>query len=463
MLRSGAWPSRRRTLWRPVALDAERSIDAAAEVLTIVPAARGQASSRGALARAMRALLPVGAVLALIALVYLPRIPHLDLDVFLRAGASLLDHKAVYPASGTPAVYSGSAFVYPVAAAWPFVPLSLLPHWLAVGVWEALSLAAIIVACWVGSDRPAPTAVCVLLCSFTIIGLQVGALSPLLFAGLVFAWRLRDQPLAFGLVAGPLIAVKLFLLPILIWPLLTRRWRAAACAAAVSLGLLAVGFAAGPIGPREYLRLLTDLAAHESERGLGLISGIQAFGLSGLTSQGTAAGVAVGVVALTVRACRQAGRDNALFTAGVVVALLLTPVLWSHYLLLLAAPLMARRASVLAFAVFAAASWLIVVPHKSDALSMAVGIVALALALTLGLRGRSVRLRAALSGPSGGKALVAAVLGLLVIAALVALAGLPAGQAVNLRAWFGVALLVTVTITGFPVAGRPWLGSIKPP
>ena len=53
------------------------------------------------------------------------------------------------------------------------------------------------------------------------------------------------------------------------------------------------------------------------------------------------------------------------------------------------------------------------------------------------------------------------------IAALVALAGLPAGQAVNARAWFGVALLATVTITSLPVAGRlggrPWLGSIKPP
>ena len=79
-------------------------------------------------------------------------------------------------------------------------------------------------------------------------------------------------------------------------------------------------------------------------------------GLSGLTSQGIAAGVAVGVVALTAWACKQDGKDHALFTADVVVALLLTPVLWSHYLLLLAAPLMARRASVLAFAVFAAAT-----------------------------------------------------------------------------------------------------------
>ena len=94
---------------------------------------------------------------------------------------------------------------------------------------------------------------------------------------------------------------------------------------------------------------------------------------------------------------------------------------------------------------------------------MAVGIVALALALTLGLRGRSARLRVALSGPSGGKALLAAVLGLLVIAALVALAGLPAGQAVNLRAWFGVALLAAVTITSLPVAGRPWLGPSSRP
>ena len=404
--------------------------------------------------------MPVAAVLLVIVLVYLPRIPHLDLEVFLRAGAALLHHQTVYPTPGTPAVYSGSAFVYPVAAAWPFVPLALLPHPLAVGLWEALSLAAVIAACWIGSDRPSSTAVCILLCSFTIIGLQVGALSPLLFAGLVLAWRLRDQPLAFSLVAGPLITVKLFLLPILLWPLLTRRWRATAGAVAVSLGLLAIGFLAGPIGPREYLKLLAELAAHESGRGLGLIAGLQAFGLSGLASQAAAVGVAAIVVALTAWACRGREDDHAFFTAGVVVSLLLTPVLWSHYLILLAAPLLARRASVLALALFAATSWLIVVPHKSDPQSTAIGVVALAFALALGLRGRTAPLRSILSEPSRGKAIAAAVIGLLV-AALVTLASLPAGQTVNLHAWFGVALLAVVTATSLPSAKRPWSG-IRP-
>ena len=68
---------------------------------------------------------PFGVVIV-IALVLLPLSPAYDLNVFLRAGDAILRGRDFYPRVGSPAVYSGSSFVYPALAVWPFVPLAAL-------------------------------------------------------------------------------------------------------------------------------------------------------------------------------------------------------------------------------------------------------------------------------------------------------------------------------------------------
>jgi hypothetical protein len=283
--------------------------------------------------------------------------------VFLRAGEAALHGRDIYPAVGTPAVYSGHAFVYPAVVVWPFVLLAALPQALATAVYFTVCAFAVIAASIVPPSRDRWIPVLVLCTAFTITGLQLGAISPLLFVGAVFMWRLRDRPLLFGLVAAPVIVSKLFLAPLLIWPLLAKRYRAVAWASSLTLLLLAFGFVTGSLGVAGYLRVLSELARHEAGAGFGLIGVLRNAGLTPLAAQAGALALAAIVIAGAYAHNRRVGDERVLYCAGIVCALLLTPVLWSHYLVLLPAALIALDAQRRWFVALAVVSWVMSPPH----------------------------------------------------------------------------------------------------
>jgi hypothetical protein len=128
---------------------------------------------------------PVGVVVA-IAVLFLPISPAWDLNVFLSAGDAALHGRDIYPVVGTPAVYSGKAFVYPAVVVWPFALLAMLPHAVAIAVFFTICSFAVIAASFVPPTRDRWIPVLVLSTAFTITGLQLGAISPLLFVGAVF-------------------------------------------------------------------------------------------------------------------------------------------------------------------------------------------------------------------------------------------------------------------------------------
>ncbi len=168
-----------------------------------------------------QAVAPLFVAVAIV-LVLLPLSPPYDLQVFLRAGHAVLHDLQVYPPPGSPAAYSGHSFVYPYFAVWPFVPLAMMSPGLSTALFFALSIGAMLAACVAaagGDTRPAALVMC---SSFAITGLQLGALSPLLCAGAVFLWRLRDRPAGFAVLAAAVVVSKLFLAPLLVWPLLAR-------------------------------------------------------------------------------------------------------------------------------------------------------------------------------------------------------------------------------------------------
>ena len=316
------------------------------------------ALSRSALTRIVVALLPVAAI----ALAFLPLTRAYDVDVFLRAGDAAAHGLPVYPSTGTPAVYSGFSFVYPYFALWPFMLLAELPAALGTAVVFSISALAVIAACMLASSGGPWRAVLVLCTAFTITGLQLGALSPLLFAGVVFLWRARGRARLFVL-AGPVIACKLFLAPVLVWLLLAGRYRALAWASASTIALLSVGFLLGPIDPSQYLSMLSQLGAHEAESGFGLIGALMNAGIAMFVAQVSALALAF-VVLLAVRhRYRYTHDERILYCAGLVASLLLTPVLWSHYLVVLAAALLAYDAPRRWFVLLALASWAISPPH----------------------------------------------------------------------------------------------------
>lgn len=302
-------------------------------------------------------------VVAAIVVAFLPLSGIYDLNVFLRAGSAVLHGLPVYPRPGSPAVYSGASFVYPYFAVWPFVPLAAMSPALSGSVFFVVCGCAVLAACLVGAEADPWPATLVLCTTFTITGLQLGALSPLLFAGAVFLWRLRDRPLAFALLAAPVVASKLFLAPLLVWLLLARRYRALAYTSALSLTLIAVGFALGPLGPGQYLDLLSQLGTHEARSGFGLIGALMNAGLAPAGAEASAVAVTLALFAGAYVHFRRTGDERVSFCAGIVASLVLTPVLWSHYLILLPAALITLGAPRRWFVILALASWAIAPPH----------------------------------------------------------------------------------------------------
>jgi alpha-1,2-mannosyltransferase len=306
------------------------------------------------------------AIVVAIVLGFLPLSPSYDLDVFLRAGYATLHGQDVYPSPGSAAVYSGSAFVYPYFAAWPFAALAVISSTLSTTLFFAVCVCAVLIACLIGADRDLWPAALTLCTAFTITGLQLGALSPLLFVGAVFLWRLRERPLAFALLAAPLVASKLFLAPLLVWPLLAARYRAFAYASASTLALLMLSFTLGPIGLSPYLHILSELGIHEARAGFGLIGALMSVGFSPHAAQATAIAVALAVFVAAHVHFRRRGDERVYFCAGIAASLILTPVLWSHYLILLSAILLILGARRRWFVLLLLASWAISPPHGVD-------------------------------------------------------------------------------------------------
>ena len=305
-------------------------------------------------------------VVAAILVVFLPLSRTYDLNVFLRAGYAVLHGLRVYPEPNSAAVYSGSSFVYPYFAVLPFVALAAFKSQAAVMVFFFVSACAVVAAC-VACRRSDPwLAVLVLCASFTITGLQLGALSPLLFAGAAFLWQLRDRPTRFALLAALLVTSKLFLAPLLVWPLLAGRWRAFACAAALTAAFLGGSLVLGPLSAGPYLHLLSQLGAHEARAGFGLIGALMNAGLTPAAAEASAATLGVSILGAAYVVWRRAGDERVLFCAGITASLLATPVLWSHYLVLLAAALVATGAPRRWFVALAVVSWAIAPPHGVD-------------------------------------------------------------------------------------------------
>ena len=289
---------------------------------------------------------------------------HWDLLVFLTAGRDVTAGHDPYPALGSPALYDGHQFVYPYLTALPFAGLDALPAGVVYPLYYAASVAAIGLACWLlRPDRPVAV-LFVLAASATVVGLQMGTVNPFLMLAVAVAWRFRHRAWAVAAAIGLAVELKVFLLPLVAWLLLARRWRAALATTAVGAALAGAGFLAGPLGPFGYARLLGQLSGHEGAQGNSLVAVLQARGLGPTAATAVAVLAGAGLLAAAWWGGRRGGDERLPFATALVVCLLLSPIVWFHYFLLLAVVLMLVAADAAGVAaVFMAVSWLIGGPH----------------------------------------------------------------------------------------------------
>jgi alpha-1,2-mannosyltransferase len=146
--------------------------------------------------------------------------------------------------------------------------------------------------------------------------------------------------LVVGSAVAAVVVAKLFLWPLAVWLLVTRRFKAAAIA--VGEGLLATAaswWAIGFAGFDQYPHLLGTLSRAEGVISYSLLGLGYDLGASvRLASLLPWAAAAVAALALLELGRRRAD-DHVVFTAAVAAALVATPILWLHYLTLLLVPL----------------------------------------------------------------------------------------------------------------------------
>jgi hypothetical protein len=209
-----------------------------------------------------------------------------------------------------------------------------------------------------------------LLYPVTAEAIEYGAVGPLLLVLIALVWRLRDRPVVAGIATGGVVVLKLFVWPLALWLVLTGRLRAAALAAATVVGLGLASWAAIDFQDISACpRLLRKLADVEAENSYSALAILRAGGLTEVSARALVVFTGVALLFLAARAARMAAdapreRDRRSLILVLAAALVLTPILWLHYLVLLIVPIaLARpRLSALWFApliltVFEALNW----------------------------------------------------------------------------------------------------------
>lgn len=246
-----------------------------------------------------------------------------------------------YGPSSPAALSSQTAFVYPPLGAFLAAPLAALPQHAAdvlVTVLAALAVPAILMLVGVRDWRCLGAA---LLWWPTISAIQLGTAVTALALGLALVWRWRERPVRAGVALGLVVALKLFLWPLLVWLVITRRYRAAIIAAGSSVVFVLTPWI--PLhwaGFLSYPHRLEVLASIEAKRGFSPAALLAQLGFGWRLAEAVSYGL--GVIVL-VWAYRRRSSDESALGLVCAASLLLTPILWPNYLLIMIVPLALLR------------------------------------------------------------------------------------------------------------------------
>lgn len=258
---------------------------------------------------------------------------------FWPAAHDVLHGLSPYAAPGSPAVAHAVAFVYPALAALLLAPFALIAHGSADMIFALLNLAAALLTLRVLDVRDWRLYGLVLLCPAVFSGWTLANVTLLLGLGIAAIWRYRSRALAVGLLTALLVSVKLFLWPLALWLLATRRYGALAYAAAG--GLVLNGIAWALVGFHElgrYSRLLNSLTTFEERRGYSLVALAMHEGIG----RGMAYMLALAAGAIAAAGCAVLGRrghEPGALALAIAASLLASPIVQLHYFALLIVPL----------------------------------------------------------------------------------------------------------------------------
>jgi Glycosyltransferase family 87 len=229
------------------------------------------------------------------------------------------------------------SFPYPAPAALLFVLFSLLPVAVAEIVFVVLLIVACLMALWLLQVRDWRVYSIVFLWWPVINGWQTANVTLLLLCGIAGVWRWRDRPIVAGVLTAILLSIKPVVWPLLLWFVVTRRFRAAGTSIVGAVVINLIGWAALGFSEIDHWRRLLELQTSILwSRGYGIPALIADVG--GTRAVGTALQVLVCAV-LVIVCIRVRADSRRAFTVAVVVMLTSSPLLDNHYFALLIAPI----------------------------------------------------------------------------------------------------------------------------
>jgi hypothetical protein len=251
---------------------------------------------------------------------------------FWPAARNVLNGQSPFPPVTREALSTGFAFVYPAPTALLVAPFGLLPLHAAATLFTGLLTACALLALFAVGVRDWRCYATIFLWRPILSALQTGNITLLLTLGAALLWRYRDRRTIAIVTGGALLAAKLFLWPLVIWLLATRRYAAGlgaiVLASLTTLGAWAIlGFA----GLHDYLptlRLLTKLEEQTAYTplviGLRLGLGLESARVLGLM-------LAAGAVGGVIIVARRRVDEKQSFVLALVASVLCSPIVWLHY------------------------------------------------------------------------------------------------------------------------------------
>jgi alpha-1,2-mannosyltransferase len=344
------------------------------------------------------AALPV-ALMAIVLALSVGDDPAFDFRQFWQGGRDVVHGVSPYPDAAAVASVPDSAdleperiqdvfrFPYPAPAAVLIAPLGALPFGLAATLLTLASLLAVGGALWLLGVRDWRCYGVAVGSILTIGAVRLGTLTPLLLLGTAVAWQRRDDRRVAVPVVALLVVLKVFMWPLLVWLVATRRagsalWATVLGAAATLVSWAAIGFD----GLADYPDLLSKLSAVVQDEGYSLV----ALGLSLGLSDGVARAVSLvaggALLASVVVVARRRDGDRRSYSLAIAAALALSPIVWLHYFLLLLAPIALARPRLAALWAVPVAYWAIPYQETDGStwrIALGLGLAALAVAATV--------------------------------------------------------------------------------
>ncbi len=363
-------------------------MSAAARIRGTAPAATAtDAAHRRALTQVLLGVTPLALTLWLAAATLRPHWAAEDFTLaYYPAAHRLLAGLSPYAATHAQ-VLDGAAFVYPALAAVALAPFALLTIGVSYHLWVMTCLAMVPGTLWLAGVRDWRVYGAVFLWYPIVAGWQGENVSVPMMYMLALAWRHRDRPLIVGLVCAAAISIKPFVWPLLLWLLATRRWRAAAWSLVAAITLNVIAWAiVGPGAVLSYLKLAAEDSAAQWRGGYGVMAVAHHLGLSRGPAELLLALVAVALTGALLRSGLGCRDDRASFVVAIGVMLVASPLVWIHYLVLLALALALLRPRLAAVWLVPIVLWLLPPATRVEAWQEALAWMVVAGCLVAALR-----------------------------------------------------------------------------